>query len=149
MTYEELNRAILRDEVTGRLLPMQLKRTYPRFSLENGELCAAFAGVPMKPGPEGVLFCPPRYYLKIRVKPLAVRTYVTLSGGEDPKPMPPAVTEEIRELADRCGEVLRLLEEDPASLPDAVEEYNERLGTVLDSSLTAVLDRFGGLGSLS
>ena len=45
MTFREFNFAMIRDGILGKLLPLEIKRSFPRLSLEDGKLCAAFIAV--------------------------------------------------------------------------------------------------------
>ena len=79
MTFKELNLAVMRNPILGRLLPMECRKTYPRMELDGETLCACFVGFRMKPVPGGAEAQAPVYYLKITYPQCAVRAFVKIS----------------------------------------------------------------------
>lgn len=146
MTFREYNLAIMRDPVLGKLLPLECRKTYPRFELEGGGLCACFAGYRMKPVEGGAEVQAPSFYLKLTVPGCAVRAFVKFSGrsGETHR-MTPQTPETIQTLASLCDRVLREFEENAAQLGETVAEYNALLDKILEPEQLEVLERMARL----
>mgnify|MGYP006988960817 CR=1 FL=1 len=148
MTLNELNRNIMRDEVLGKMLPMQIRRTYPRLTLKEGKLYAAFVGFQIKQSQNEVHFFPASYYLKISYPQCTLNTFVKLPGGKNDREgatLQPKRAEDIRKLAELCDEALNRYDAKAENLDDLLAEYNLLLKTILEPEQLAVLDRFGAL----
>ena len=65
MTIKEFNMTVMKDETLRRILPMEVRRTYPYLTLENGLLCASFVGFRVKPEEGKLRVSAPCYFLKI------------------------------------------------------------------------------------
>lgn len=144
MTFLEFDTSIMRDEVLGRLLPMQCKRTFPWLRLEEGVLCACYVGFRAVPAPGGAKAFPPAYYLKIAYPGRILRSYERLvperTAGE---PMTPSAPETIRRLMSLCGRAFALFDEKGEGLEAVLAEYNGLLRSALEPKQLAVLERFG------
>lgn len=145
MTLRELNIAIMRDEILGKLLPLELRRTYPRFSLEGETLFASFAGFRAAPGQNAVRVFPPAYYLKITCPQCAMYSFERFSAGADDSGghlMTPRNPEDIKRLAEMCDKALELYAQKADGLETAISEYNALLKTILEPEQLAVLDKY-------
>jgi len=145
MTFREFNMKIMQDDILGKLLPLELKRTYPRLTLENGKLCAAFVGFRMVPQQNAAAAYAPAYYLKITYPNKALRSFEVLASGKDAgsaKRMTPAKPEEIRRLSELCDEAFRKFDEQTEDIESVIAEYNALLSNVLEPEQLAVLERF-------
>jgi len=145
MTFREFNLTILKDAILGTLLPLELRRTFPWFSLEGETLCMSFAGFRIAPARNAVKAFPPAYYLKITYPGCLLLSYEKLSASEDITGglMTPRAPEEIRRLTELCDHILELCDRGSDGLEPAVSEYNALLRTVLEPGQLAVLERFG------
>lgn len=146
MTFMEFNLAIMRDPVLGKSLPMQLRRTYPRLSLEGTTLCTSFVGFRIAPRGDGIFAFPPVYYLKITYPDCRLLSYekIPATSDVDGHTMMPRTQKEIRRLAELCDEVLKLYDEKADNLETALAQYNTLLNTVLEPDQLIILDQFGG-----
>lgn len=148
MTFLEFDTSLIKDDVLGRLLPMQCKRTFPWLSLEQGVLCAAYVGFRALPAPGGPKALSPAYYLKITYPGRILRSYERLAvdqtGGE---PMTPSTPETIQRLMSLCGRAFSLADEKGDGLEEVIAEYNRLLRSALEPKQQAVLERFGACGS--
>lgn len=145
MTFREFNLVMMRDAILGKLLPLELRRTYPRLSLDGPVLCASFAGFRIAPEKNAVRAYPPAYYLKITYPQCALRSFEKLSAGaDDPggRLMTPRDPADIKRLAELCDQVLKLYDEKSGSLEPAIAAYNALLETILEPEQLTVLDRF-------
>ena len=145
MTFREFNLSLMRDPVLGSLLPLQLRRTYPRLSLEGETLCAAFAGFRIGQERGAVLAYPPAYYLRIAFPRRTLLAFERLAPAGDGRPMTPRTPEEVKALAELCDRVLALWEEGSEGLAEALSAYNALLDRVLEPEQLAVLDKFAGV----
>ncbi len=145
MTFREFNLTIMKDAILGTLLPLELRRTFPWFSLEGETLCMSFAGFRTALAQGAVKSFPPAYYLRITYPKRALLSYEKLSAGEGAagELMTPRAPEEIKRLMELCDHVLELCDEKSDGLESAVSEYNALLRTVLEPGQLAVLERFG------
>ena len=143
MTFKEFNLKITRDDVLGKLLPLQIRRTYPRFTLDRGKLLAEFAGFRIVPAQRGVEAFPPVYYLKVSYPQCALEAFKklpsTLSEGRIIEPRQPG---EVQRLAALCDEVLAACDEQSERLEALIGEYNALLDSILEPEQRAVFDRF-------
>lgn len=146
MTFMEFNLAVMRDPVLGKSLPMQLRRTYPRLSLEGTMLCASFVGFRITSGKDGIFAFPPAYYLKITYPDCRLLSYEKIPASSDAAghTMMLRTQQEIKRLAELCDEVLKLYDEKADNLETALAQYNTLLNTVLEPDQLMILDQFGG-----
>ncbi len=145
MTFREFNLTMARHELLGKLLPLELTRTYPWLTLEGGRLCAAFAGYRIVPGKNSVTAFSPVYYLKITYPQCLLRSYEVLSAEADhPRghQMTPRDPKDIQRLAALCDEVLKRFDEKADDLGQTVQAYQALLKTILEPEQLAVLERF-------
>ena len=145
MTILQFNQAMFRHELLGKLLPLELTRTYPRLTLEGGMLCASFVGYRIVPEKNAVTAFPPAYYLKVTYPQCLLRSFEVLPVEEGCKSghrMMPRTREEIKRLAELCNEVLKGFDEKADGLEQTIREYNALLETILEPEQLAVLDRF-------
>lgn len=143
MTFREFNLKITHDAVLGRLLPMQLRRTYPRFSLDGRKLIAEFAGFRIVPAQRKVKAFPPAYYLKITYPQCALEAFVKLPAmAAEGRIMEPKKAEDIQRLSEMCDEVLAAFDEQSEGLTKLIGEYNACLDAVLELEQRVVLERF-------
>lgn len=145
MTILQFNQAMFRHELLGRLLPLELTRTYPRLTLEGGMLCASFVGYRIVPEKNAVTAYPPAYYLKVTYPQCVLRSFEVLPVKAEDKSgclMMPRAREEIKRLAELCNEVLKGFDEKANGLEQAMREYNALLETILEPEQLAVLERF-------
>ena len=145
MTFQEFNHKIMKDAILGRLLPLQLRRTYPRLTLCDSKLCAAFVGFRAVPGGNGVKALPPAYYLRITYPHCVLLSYEKCASGENGRqasPMRARRSEDIRRLSALCDEVLRLYDEKDPGIKSTISAYNELLNTILEPEQLAVLNCF-------
>lgn len=143
MTFREFHLAIMRDPVLGKLLPLEVRRTYPRLSMEGSTLCAAFAGFKLIPAKNAVY--PPVYYLKITYPQCALYSFERLpAGAESPElhPMTPRNPEDVKRLAELCDRVLKRYDEKAEDLEAALTAYNALLEKLLEPEQLTVLDKF-------
>jgi len=145
MTFREFNLTILKDAILGTLLPLELRRTFPLFSLEGETLCASFAGFRIASAQNAVRVFPPAYYLKITYPKRVLLSYEKLPVSKDTtgELMTPRSPKEIKRLTELCDHILELRDKGSDGLEQAVSEYNALLRTVLEPGQLAVLERFG------
>jgi len=145
MTILQFNQAMFRHELLGKLLPLELTRTYPRLTLEGGMLCASFVGYRIVPEKNAVTAFPPAYYLKITYPQCLLRSFEVLPAGAEDKSgrrMTPQTRDEIKRLAELCDEVLKGFDEKADGLEQTIREYNALLETILEPEQLAVLAQF-------
>ena len=145
MTILQFNQAMFRHELLGKLLPLELTRTYPRLTLEGGMLCASFVGYRILPEKNVVTAFPPAYYLKITYPQCLLRSFEVLPVKAEDKSghlMMPRAREEIKRLAELCNEVLKSFDEKADGLEQTIREYNTLLETILEPEQLAVLAQF-------
>lgn len=146
MTFREFHLAIMHDPVLGKLLPLEIRRTYPRLSMEGPALCAAFAGFKLIPGKNAVY--PPVYYLKITYPQCTLYSFERLPAGAGPHAMTPRDPEDVKRLAELCDQALRRYDEKAGDLKEALTAYNALLDKLLEPEQLVVLDqstaRIGG-----
>ncbi len=143
MTLKEFDISIRRNELLGMLLPLELRRTYPRFSLENGKLRASFAGFKLLLENGAVNAMPPAYRLEIGYPRCELLLYERLSPADKAaKPMTERVPEDVKRLAGLCDDVLSLFDSGSDKLEDTLAEYNALLENILEAEQLAAL----GLG---
>lgn len=145
MKFSEFNRSFLRDPILGKLLPMQLRRTYPRFSLENGELSLSFAGYPLERAENGLTAKAPRFFLRVSYPACKLLAFVRLPAAEGGELLLPQSTETIERLTTLCDRVLDECDAGADTLAETVCAYHEVLGGVLTEQQRDVLDRFCAL----
>ena len=133
MTFREFHLRIMRDEVLGRLLPLELRRTYPRFRLKDGALLAAFVGFRVMPEINSVKISPPCAVWSFEMFPSKIGTE---TAGE----MTPHKPEDIKRLAKLCDNVLRLFDEKDDGLQSVLSEYDALLRELLEPEQVAVLE---------
>ena len=145
MTILQFNQAMFRHELLGKLLPLELTRTYPRLTLEGGVLCASFVGYRIVPKKDSVTAFPPAYYLKVTYPQCLLRSFEVLPVEAEDKGghlMMPRAREEIKRLVELCNGVLKGFDEKADGLEETIREYNALLETILEPEQLAVLDRF-------
>ena len=144
MTILQFNQTMFRHELLGKLLPLELTRTYPRLTLEGGMLCASFVGYRIAPKKNAVTAFPPAYYLKVTYPQCLLRSFEVLPVEEDKSGhlIMPRAREEISRLAELCNAVLKGFDEKVDGLEQTIREYNVLLETILEPEQLAVLDRF-------
>ena len=142
MTFREFHIAMMKDPVLGKLLPLQLRRTYPWLSVEESALCASFIGFRAVPEQGVVKAFDPAYFLKVTCPQCAVRSFERFPPSENGRPMTPRDPQEIRRLTELCDRALSLWDEGSADLDAALAEYNALLKNILEPEQTAVLERF-------
>ena len=143
MTFREFHLRIMRDEVLGRLLPLELRRTYPRFRLKDVDLLAAFVGFRVMPEINSVKISPPAYFLEITYPQCAVWSFEMFPskiGTETAGEMTPHKPEDIKRLAELCDNVLRLFDEKDDGLQSVLSEYDALLRELLEPEQVAVLE---------
>ena len=135
MTILQFNQAIFRHELLGKLLPLELTRTYPKLTLEGGVLCASFVGYRIAPKKDGVTAFPPAYYLKITYPQCLLRSFEVLPVEAEAKGghlMMPRTQEEIKRLVALCNEALKGFDDKADHLEQTIREYNALLETILE-----------------
>lgn len=145
MTILQFNQAMFRHELLGKLLPLELTRTYPRLTLEGGMLCASFVGYRIVPEKNAVTAFPPAYYLKVTYPQCLLRSFEVFPVKSECKSgrlMMPRAREEIKRLAELCNEVLKCFDEKADGLEQTIQEYNALLETILEPEQLAVLAQF-------
>lgn len=144
MTFREFNIAITRDPILGKLLPMQLRRTFPWLSVKEKNLCASFVGFRIVREGETVKAFDPAYYLKVTYPKCTLQSFEKLSLSSNSRIMKPHASEEIKALAELCDTVLQLWNEKSADmeLEQALSVYNSMLKTILEPEQAAVLEKF-------
>ena len=145
MTILQFNQAMFRHELLGKLLPLELTRTYPKLTLEGGVLCASFVGYRIAPKKDGVTAFPPAYYLKVTYPQCLLRSFEVLpveAGDKDGHLMMPRAREEIKRLVELCNGVLKGFDDKADGLEETIREYNALLETILEPEQLAVLNRF-------
>ena len=75
MTFREFNIAMIRDPILGKLLPLQLRRTFPWLSVEGENLFASFVGFRIVREGDAVKAFDPAYYVKIAYPKCTVQSY--------------------------------------------------------------------------
>ena len=144
MTLRDFNLRILRDEILGRLLPLELRRTDPLFRLDGEVLLAAFIGFRIKPEGNAVKLSPPAYYLEITYPQCTLQSFERLPFSQNPElsgQMTPRKPEDIKRLSVLCDEVLRLYDEKSGCLDAAIAEYHAQLMEILEPEQIAALER--------
>ena len=114
MTFREFNFAMLRHGILGKLLPLEIKRSFPRLSLEDGKLCAAFVGFRMAPKNRVPIVFPPVYYLKITYPQCALQSFERIPASAVPAaghPMTARSGEEVKRLMALCDAALKCFDE--------------------------------------
>lgn len=145
MTIMQFNQVMFRHELLGKLLPLELTRTYPRLTLEGGVLCASFVGYRIVPKKDSVTAFPPAYYLKITYPQCLLRSFEVLPVEAEDKGghlMMPRAREEIKRLVELCNGVLKGFDDKADGLEETIREYNALLETILEPEQLAVLNRF-------
>ena len=145
MTILQFNQAMFRHELLGKLLPLELTRTYPKLTIEGGMLCASFVGYRIAPKKNAVTAFPPAYYLKVTYPQCSLRSFEVLPVKAEDKSghlMMPRAREEIKRLVELCNEVLKSFDEKADGLEQAIREYNALLETILEPEQLAVLESF-------
>ena len=132
MTFKEFNIKMTRDPILSRLLPLQLRRSYPRLQLRDGELTASFVGFKIQAADGAVSAFSPAYYLRVSYPRCSLLSFEKLSAEGAAKPMQPHSPEEIRQLAKLCDNVLRLYDEQSEKLAETMDACNELLEKVLE-----------------
>ena len=145
MTFREFNIAITRDPILGKLLPLQLRRTFPWLSVKGQNLCASFVGFRIVRDGVAVKAFDPAYYLKVTYPQCALQSYEKFPLSSSSRIMTPHASEEITALAELCDTVLRLWDEKSADLEQTLSVYNAMLKTVLEPEQAAVLEKFADL----
>ncbi len=145
MTFREFNIAMIRDPILGKLLPLQLRRTFPWLSVEGENLFASFVGFRIVREGDAVKAFDPAYYVKIAYPKCTVQSYEKFPILSNSRIMTPHAPEEIKALAELCDTVLRLWDDKSADLEQAISEYNAMLKTVLEPEQAAVLEKFADL----
>ena len=145
MTFKEWNIRILSDKLLGGLLPMELRRTYPRLSVEDGKLCGEFIGLRTVRADSEVK-AEARYYLKITYPQCRLLAYHRLSSGAcTPHSLPSSAPEQIRQLASRCDDVLQSFDARSEDFAQKLTDYCAALEPALAPEQLTLLDRFAGL----
>lgn len=142
MTFKDFNIRITRDPILRKLLPLQLRRTFPWFRVEGTALCASFAGFRIVREGTAVKAFDPAYYLKVTYPQCALWSFERLPLSANSRIMAPHTPEEIESLAALCNTVLGLWDEASADLEPAILAYNARLMGILEPAQIAVLEKF-------
>ena len=142
MTFQEFNRAIVRDDLLGKLLPLEIRRTYPYLNFEGTTLTASFVGYRIQCRQKAVLAMPPLYYLKITYPKCTMESFEKLPGGGDGHVMTPTDPAALKRLENLCDEVLELFERKSANIASTIEEYNALLKTVLEPEQLSILEKY-------
>lgn len=145
MTFREFNIAMIRDPILGKLLPLQLRRTFPWLSVKEENLYASFVGFRIVRDGATVKAFDPAYYLKVTYPQCALQSFEKFSLASNSRIMAPHASEEIKALAELCDTVLRLWDDKSADLEQAISEYNAMLKTILEPEQAAVLEKFADL----
>lgn len=143
MSFREFNLAIMRDPMLGHLLPLEIRRSYPRLRMEGSALCAEFVGFKLVPAKAAAY--PPAYYLKITYPQCALQSFERLTAGPErpePHPMTPRDPEDVKRLAELCDQALERYDEKADGLEAALTAYNTLLEKLLEPEQLAVLERF-------
>lgn len=145
MTFREFNFAMIRDGILGKLLPLEIKRSFPRLSLEDGKLCAAFIGFRVAQENRAPIAFPPVYYLKITYPQCALQSFERIPAGAAPAaghPMTARSGEKVKRLMELCDAALKCFDEQSDGLESALSAYNALLDALLEPEQLAVLNRF-------
>ena len=142
MTFREFNIAMIRDPILGKLLPLQLRRTFPWLSVKEENLYASFVGFRIVRDGATVKAFDPAYYLKVTYPQCALWSFERLPLSANSRIMAPHTPEEIESLAALCNTVLGLWDEASADLEPAILAYNARLMGILEPAQIAVLEKF-------
>lgn len=145
MTILQFNQTMFRHELLGKLLPLELTRTYPKLTIEGGMLCASFVGYRIAPKKNAVTAFPPAYYLKVTYPQCLLRSFEVLPVEAEAKGghlMMPRAREEIKRLVALCNEALKGFDDKADGLEETIREYNALLETILEPEQLAVLNRF-------
>lgn len=145
MTFKEFQIKLVRDPMLGKLLPMNCKKTFPRFELVDQKLYVSFLGVQTKPVSEGMEVKEPTYYLRVLYPQCQIRSFVRFDGEKASHLMSPLTSETMKELVTVCDEVLRQYDEKVPALAETVAQYNTLLDQVLEAEQLAVLNKMATL----
>ena len=145
MTFREFNIAIAKDPILGKLLPLQLRRTFPRLRIEGKNLCASFVGFRIAREGAAVRAFDPAYYVKVTYPGCSLQSFEKFPLPSNSRIMTPHAPEEIKALAELCDTALRLWDEKSADLEQTLSVYNAMLRTVLEPEQAAVLEQFADL----
>lgn len=139
------NASILKNPILGKLLPLEIKRTYPRLFLKNGTLCAAFVGFRMLVQNGRASAMPPAYYLCISYPSCELLSFERLSpvvSAEDSREMTPCPRENILKLDSLYNEALETFNGHGEGLAEVLDSYNGLLDGLLEKEQLEVLNRF-------
>ena len=145
MTFKELQIKMLRDPVLGRLLPMECKKTFPRYELVEDKLYVSVLGVQAKPSDEGLMVKDPVYYLRLQYPQCRISRFVRLEGEKESRLMTQRDGDVMKQLIGLCDEVMQQYDRQAPGLAQTIDRYNALLNQVLEKEQLAVLDRMSGL----
>ncbi len=145
MTFQEWNIRLFRGPILGELIPMELKRTFPRFSVEEGQMCASFVGFRTNISDAEIKISKPRYYLKVTYPQGKIQSFERFSSIDityhHPESCDSQAISNLRNLGDR---VLRMFDEKSSDLESAISEYNSLLDTLLEADQLATIKQYAG-----
>lgn len=145
MTFKEFQISLVRDAVLGRMLPMECKKTFPRFEVVGNNLYASFLGIRMTMVDGTVEATAPIYYLKIAYPHNRVKTFVRFNADQQSHPMTNRDAAQLTQLVELGDRILKLRDEKSDELAKVVDEYNTLLHQVLEEDQIAVLDKMDSL----
>ena len=147
MTFREFSVQMMKNETLQRILPLEFRKTFPYFTLEDGVLCAAFACFRVKIEDKRPLAFAPGYYLKITYPGCRLLSFEKLANRSEKNaatPMTPRTKEEIQSLFSLCDAVLKAADEDREALSAAIEAYNAALTSILEADQLETIRRYIG-----
>ncbi len=143
MKFQEWNISIFKSPILGKLIPLELKRTYPKFSIEDGELCASFVGFRVKIEEKTVKLSAPKYYLKVTYPKGKLQSFERFNPAEESYHIAKScLPEDIKRMTGLCDNIIRLFDEKSSELETAIKDYNALMDNLLESDQLAVIERY-------
>lgn len=144
MEFKDFNVKILRNEALRKILPLEIIRTYPLFSLENDVLTASFVGYRVKRENGAVSAGKPVYYLKIAYPSCRLLSFDQFKTGSENtfSAIAPRDPEMIRQLPVLCTAVLDGYDEKAEDLNERIEKSNALVKSVLEPDQTEAFGRY-------
>ena len=144
MNLTEWNAIVYRNEILRKLLPLEVRKTYPYFSLHGSELHVSYVGFLTRREGNSLKAFSPVYFLKLACPQCTLLSYEALEApaSDEGILMQTNNREQVQLLSERANAVLTSFEKHADTLPELISEYNALLESLLEENQLCVLKKY-------